>query len=121
MTNRKPTKTRNRKPTQPDRATARAALGPRRFLLVGAAIVVLVGLAVWLTVSVGVSSRVPTSPNAVTPGGAFSGPPGPEGIPLEVGSLLAPASTSATGQTVDSIQCDASEQVAYHVHTHLAV
>ena len=35
--------------------------------------------------------------------------------------MLAPASTAATGQTVDSIECQASEQVVYHVHTHLSV
>jgi hypothetical protein len=35
--------------------------------------------------------------------------------------VLAPASTAATGQTVDGIQCDATEQVVYHVHTHLSV
>ncbi len=46
---------------------------------------------------------------------------GPEGIPLETGSLLAPGSTPAMGATVDGVQCDSSEQVAYHVHTHLAV
>jgi len=51
----------------------------------------------------------------------ISGPPGPEGVPLEVGRLLAPASTAATGQPVDGIQCDSSEQLVYHVHTHLSV
>ncbi len=51
----------------------------------------------------------------------IAGPAGPEGIPLEQGRLLAPASTAATGQTVDGIGCDAREQVVYHVHTHLAV
>jgi hypothetical protein len=49
------------------------------------------------------------------------GPPGPEGVPLEKGRLLAPASTSARGKAVDGIHCDAHEQIAYHVHTHLAV
>jgi hypothetical protein len=48
-------------------------------------------------------------------------PAGPEGVPLEVGTPLASGSTAATGQTVDGIQCSASEQVAYHIHTHLAV
>lgn len=49
------------------------------------------------------------------------GPPGPEGIPLQVGTPLAPASTSAGGHPVDGISCDANEQVTYHVHTHLSV
>jgi hypothetical protein len=35
--------------------------------------------------------------------------------------LLAPASTAAGGQTVDGIKCESAEQVAYHIHAHLAV
>jgi hypothetical protein len=35
-------------------------------------------------------------------------------------SAAAPA-TAATGQTVDRIQCQTSEQVAYHIHAHLAI
>ncbi len=54
-------------------------------------------------------------------GGTFTGPVGPEGVPLEEGPVLAPATTSATGRPVDGIGCDASGQIAYHVHTHLAV
>jgi hypothetical protein len=50
-----------------------------------------------------------------------SGPPGPEAVPLQKGTVLAPASTAATGQTVDGIHCNATEQVAFHVHAHLAV
>jgi hypothetical protein len=50
-----------------------------------------------------------------------SGPPGPEAVPLQQGTVLAPASTAATGQMVDGIQCNAHEQVAFHVHTHLSV
>jgi hypothetical protein len=30
-------------------------------------------------------------------------------------------STAATGQTVDGVQCQSSEQVAYHIHAHLAI
>jgi hypothetical protein len=52
---------------------------------------------------------------------ASSGPIGPEGIPLQVGTLLAPASTAANGETVDGIQCNSSEQLVYHVHSHVAV
>jgi hypothetical protein len=46
---------------------------------------------------------------------------GPEGIPLEPGTPLAPASTAAGGQSVAGIQCQSAEQVAYHIHAHLAV
>lgn len=43
-----------------------------------------------------------------------------EGIPLETGPEVAPASTTQTG-TVDGIRCGATEQLAYHIHAHLAV
>ena len=43
-----------------------------------------------------------------------------EGIPIESGPEIAPASTTQTG-TVDGIRCGATEQLAYHIHAHLAV
>ena len=46
---------------------------------------------------------------------------GPEGIPLQTGAPLASVVGAASGQRVDGIRCDASEQVAYHIHTHLAI
>ena len=39
---------------------------------------------------------------------------GPSGSPAASGG-------SATGQTIDGIQCQTSEQVAYHLHAHLAI
>jgi hypothetical protein len=45
---------------------------------------------------------------------------GYEGIPLELGGSVAPASSTAPGTPVDGIQC-AAEQLAYHIHAHLAV
>ena len=46
---------------------------------------------------------------------------GPEDIPIPKGVKLATLSTSATGQPVDGIQCNAGEQTVTHVHTHLTV
>ena len=43
-----------------------------------------------------------------------------EGVPIEQGADLAPASTTQTG-VVDGIQCGSTEQLAYHIHAHLAV
>jgi hypothetical protein len=43
-----------------------------------------------------------------------------EGVPLQTGPALAPASTTGTGK-VDGISCGASEQLVYHIHAHLAV
>ncbi len=50
-----------------------------------------------------------------------SGGAGPEGIPLERGAPLAPASSTAPGIPVDGIQCAPIEQLAYHTHAHLQV
>lgn len=47
--------------------------------------------------------------------------PGPEGIPLEAGPELAPASSTTSGATVDGVQCAPVEQLAYHIHAHLQV
>lgn len=51
----------------------------------------------------------------------LGGPIGPEGVPIEQGKLLAPASTAAQGATVDGIKCQPNEKVVYHIHTHLTV
>jgi len=46
---------------------------------------------------------------------------GPEGIALEPGAALAADTTPRSGAPVDGVGCTATEQVAYHIHTHLAV
>jgi hypothetical protein len=61
---------------------------------------------------------VSTSTTAAPPA---AGQPGPERIPLEAGPVLAPASSTAPGITVDGIQCAPIEQLAYHIHVHLQV
>jgi hypothetical protein len=45
----------------------------------------------------------------------------PPSTPAPTGAVLAPISTSVTGQTIDGIQCQAGEQLAYHIHAHLAI
>jgi hypothetical protein len=52
------------------------------------------------------------------PGG---GTVGPERIPIEQGTSLAPATTTGPGNTVDGIQCAPIEQLAYHIHAHLQI
>ncbi len=47
--------------------------------------------------------------------------PGPETVPLTTGPKLATLITTASGQTVDGIQCQTNEQTLVHVHTHLTV
>ena len=43
-----------------------------------------------------------------------------EGIPIQNGAAIAPASTTQTG-TVNGIQCGSKEELAYHIHAHLTV
>jgi hypothetical protein len=52
---------------------------------------------------------------------AATGQLGPEGIPLEAGAPLAPASSTTQGATVDGVQCAPLEQLVYHIHSHLQV
>jgi hypothetical protein len=75
--------------------------------------VIAAGTAIGLLVSVG--GRPSTS------GVLFSGPEGPERVPLESGVVLAPESSATAGGVVEGVRCDAREQVAFHIHTHLAV
>lgn len=43
-----------------------------------------------------------------------------ESVPLEIGPLLGSPATTQTGK-VDGIACGPTEQLAYHIHSHLAV
>ena len=45
--------------------------------------------------------------------------PGPSATPAP--AALAPVPASVTGQPIDGIQCQSMEQVAYHIHAHLAI
>jgi hypothetical protein len=66
------------------------------------------------------SSSSSSSPASGTATSAQAGAVGFEGIALEQGSDLAPASTTQTG-TVNGISCGPTEQLAYHIHAHLQV
>jgi hypothetical protein len=50
----------------------------------------------------------------------YAGQLGFEGVPIQFGPILAPASTTQTG-TVDGISCQGQEQLVYHIHAHLLV
>ena len=86
-------------------------------VVVASVVVVVVGVLVGVLLSSG--DAAPSSAGRASP--TLSGPVGPEGVPVEEGPPLAPASTAAGGQTVDGVQCNSSEQAAYHIHTHLSV
>ncbi|MGH9043973.1 MAG: hypothetical protein ACRDVP_03895 [Acidimicrobiales bacterium] len=95
------------------RAAEEAARRKRRNIYgLGAAVIVVVGIIVAIVV---------TSSGGAKPPPRVQSQAGPEGIPIERGTPIAPASTSANGATVEGIQCQASEQVAYHIHAHLAI
>jgi hypothetical protein len=49
------------------------------------------------------------------------GPPGPEGVPVPPGPVLAGTGTAATGQPVDGISCQTTEQTLFHIHAHLTI
>ncbi|MGH9080900.1 MAG: hypothetical protein ACRDYE_12660, partial [Acidimicrobiales bacterium] len=55
------------------------------------------------------SAKAESPASSPVPGPAPSTPSGPEGIPLEEGTPLAPISGGVTGQTVDGIQCNSDE------------
>jgi hypothetical protein len=50
-----------------------------------------------------------------------SGATGPEGVPIPSAPPLTGTATKATGQKVDGIGCDTSEQVLFHIHAHLTL
>lgn len=50
-----------------------------------------------------------------------AGPAGPEGVPIPAAPPLTGTATKATGQQVDGIGCDTSEQTLFHIHAHLTI
>ncbi len=46
---------------------------------------------------------------------------GPDNVPIETGSFLAPASTTRLGAFVDGVQCQSIAQLAYTAYAHLQV
>ena len=50
-----------------------------------------------------------------------AGPTGPEGVPVPQAPPLASTATKATGQNVDGIMCQTSEQLVFHIHAHLTL
>jgi hypothetical protein len=60
--------------------------------------------------------------NATTPQGVkYYGGLGPEGVPVQIGTVLAPRNPALTGQSIDGISCSSQEQLAFHHHVHLAI
>jgi hypothetical protein len=106
------TSTRRQKVAAARAAQRRRERNRRVWLGLGCGVAVLGALAA-ITVALSGGSTKPR----LIPAGSL----GPEGIALEQGTPLASLAGAATGNTVGGVQCNANEQVAYHVHTHLAV
>jgi hypothetical protein len=49
------------------------------------------------------------------------GPLGPEGVPVPTATVFANPAPVKLGQTVQGVQCDASEKIAFHIHAHLTI
>src|SRR6202035_5303198 len=104
--------------------------GPRHHMPVRRGMLVFLTLAAAVLAGCGASHPASTGPTRSTPGGtsgtggptqAGGGSLGAEGIPIEKGPSLAPATTTTPGTPVDGIKCLPSEQVVYHIHAHLQV
>jgi hypothetical protein len=65
-------------------------------------------------------SNTTSTSSSTTSGSKSQGQLGFEGIPIQNGAAVAPASTTQTG-TVNGIQCGSKEELAYHIHAHLTV
>lgn len=85
----------------------------RRAIAIWSAVAAVVALII-----VGVAISIPSSPRTQPTAASVTGP---EGIALEQGTVLASASTAASGETVGGIQCNSMEQSVFHIHAHLAI
>jgi len=108
----------------------------RQRLLIGAgAVVVVAAVAVGITLGVSGGNSPAAHGAASTPklklaslstlGTLQSAPSpgsnGPEQVPIPSAAPLTGTSTKATGQKVDGIGCDTSEQTLFHIHAHLTI
>jgi hypothetical protein len=108
----------------------------RRNWLVGigaAAVVILVAVGITLAVTLGgnkASSTAGGSPKlnlaslstlGTLQAAPAPGPAGPEGVPIPAAAALTGTATKATGQKVDGIGCNSSEQTLFHIHAHLTI
>jgi hypothetical protein len=98
----------------------RPVRSPWPFILIG--VVVVAAVAIIAFVLSDSSSPNHSAVNAKTPAGVkYYGALGPEGVPLQVGPVLAPRNPALTGQPIDGISCSSQEQVAFHHHVHLVI
>jgi hypothetical protein len=98
----------------------------------GAALVVAgvgIGLGIGLSGSSPAAGSVAVSPSSLAPLSSLgtltaapaAGSIGPEQVPIPSVPALAGPSAATTGQTIDGISCNTSEQTVFHIHTHLTI
>jgi hypothetical protein len=106
----------------------------RIWLAVAGAVVIVVAAAVGITLAVSGGSK-PAAGGASSPRlklaalaalGTLTkapspGPVGPEGVPIPRAATLAGTASITTGQKVDGIGCQSSEQTLFHIHAHLTI
>jgi len=108
----------------------------RQRLLIGAgAVVVVAAVAVGITLAVSNGNSPTAQGGASTPKLKLAslstlgtlqpapspGSTGPEQVPIPGAAPLTGTSTKATGQKVDGIGCQTSEQTIFHIHAHLTI
>jgi hypothetical protein len=92
----------------------------------GGAVVVAAGAGIGIGLGLsgsapGSSSYVPLSTLGTLAAAPSPGPLGSEQVPVPAAPVLAAPSAATTGQTIDGISCDTSEQTVFHIHTHLTI
>jgi hypothetical protein len=120
-------------------AQARAAEAKRkrrqRWLAIGGGAVIVVAAAIGITIaatsggspsSTGTGSTPSLKLAAISTLGTLkpappAGSTGPEGVPVPSAPPLTGTATKATGQKVDGIGCNTSEQSLFHIHAHLTL
>lgn len=107
--------TRTRQPPPPRRKKKRPTKQT-----VGAIVALVVIGAVVVFFSVAVNGSGTGTPSTTLAPGAAS-PTGPEGVPIPNGTTLAAPDSARYPQTIDQIECQTNEQVAYHIHVHLTI
>lgn len=114
------------------RAAARAAEARRRRItLAGIVVVVMLVIGVGFGIDRVVAGRASAAVPAAATGslGALGtlqapgpqGPAGPEGVPVPTSPQLADLASAGSGNTVDGVQCNSSEQALFHIHAHLTI
>ncbi len=115
----------SRKPPPPRRrgGSSRA----RMYAVIAAAVLLIAAVVIVVIVSTsggssGSANAHQAAVNYKTPAGVqIYGGIGPEGVPLQQGTELAPANTGLTGAPITGLQCNTQEQLTYHDHAHLAI